>query len=137
MKGARDRVMRGALKPVVFVVVTVVLTGVYFAVNYAGLYLKFHFNGLSPFWPAAGMGVALLWLFGLRWWPVIVIGELLGAVYGGRDWVVGCTDSVSQMAEALLASVLLKGFDVRPELARTRDVLGFLALGVLLPASVG
>ena len=129
--------MRRVNKALLYAVVAAALTGVYFAVNYAGLYLKFHFSGLSPFWPASGMAVALLWLFGLRWWPVIVIGELLGAIHGGRDWLVGVTDSLAQMAEALLAYFLLKGFDVRPELGRTRDVLAFLALGAVLPAAVG
>jgi len=129
--------MRAILKALQYVSIAVVLTGVYFLSNSAGLYLKFHFSGLSPLWPASGMAVALLWLYGLRWWPVIVVGELLGARFGGRDWYVGITDSAAQMAEALLAMVLLKGFDVRTEFARVRDVLGFVTLGTLLPSVVG
>ena len=129
--------MRSVTKALRYIGTALVLTGVYYFANRAGLYLKFHFSGLSPLWPASGMAVALLWLYGLRWWPVIVIGELLGAHYGGRDWYVGATDSVAQMVEALLAMTLLKGFEVRAEFARIRDVLGFAALGVLVPASVG
>ncbi|MGE5624435.1 MAG: EAL domain-containing protein [Bacillota bacterium] len=129
--------MRKVSRALLYAGVAILLTGVYYLANRAGLYLKFHFSGLSPFWPASGMAVALLWLFGLRWWPVIVLGEFLGAVYGGRDWVVGLTDSVAQMAEAVLATVLLNGFGIHGEFKRNRDVLGFLFLGALLPAAVG
>lgn len=129
--------MGPAAKALRYAVLAVLLTGAYYYANRAGLYLKFHFSGLSPLWPASGMAVGLLWLFGLRWWPVIVVGELLGAVYGGRNWVVGLSDSVAQMAEALLATLLLKGFGVPERFQRTRDVLGFVVLGAAVPTALG
>ena len=120
-----------------YLALAVLLTGVYFLCNYAGLYLKLHYHGFSPLWPATGVAVALLWLYGLRWWPVIVVGELLGAHYGGRDWGVGATDAVAQLVEALVAAMLLRGLGIRPDFERTRDVLGLTFMGGLLPALIG
>jgi diguanylate cyclase (GGDEF)-like protein/PAS domain S-box-containing protein len=120
-----------------YVALAVLLTGVYFLCNYAGLYLKMHYHGLSPLWPATGAAVALLWLYGLRWWPVIVVGELLGARYGGRDWGVGATDAVAQLAEALAAALVLRGLGTKPDFARIRDVLALAFPAGLLPALIG
>src|SRR3954470_22353463 len=32
---------------------------------------------VSAIWPPAGLGIAVLYLGGLRWWPGIFLGELL------------------------------------------------------------
>jgi integral membrane sensor domain MASE1 len=32
---------------------------------------------VSAIWPPVGLGIAALYLFGLRWWPGIFLGELL------------------------------------------------------------
>ena len=42
-----------------------------------------HFN-IAPIWPPAGIGFACLLLGGLRAWPIIVIGALLGQVFSVR-----------------------------------------------------
>jgi len=31
----------------------------------------------GAFWPATGVGIAVLYLGGLRWWPGVVLGDLL------------------------------------------------------------
>lgn len=123
------------MKALFYLLAAVVLTGVYGLCNYAGLYLKLHFNGLSPLWPTAGMGVALLWLYGLRWWPVIVIGELLSTHYIGRSWEISAAESLSQAAEAFAAVGLLRWLVVDPRFSRTRDVLLFV-FAVTLPAAL-
>ncbi len=129
--------MSNVAKALRYLAIALVLSGVYFVSNYVGLYLKLNYSGLSLLWPAAGLAVTLLWCYGLQWWPVIVVGEVLGAHFGGREWLVGLTDSAAQLIEALLAFALLKGFDVQPNLGRTRDVLGLVFLGALVPSAVG
>ena len=131
-----DRVSSAA-KILQYAIIAVVLTGVYFLLGYSGLYLKFHYDGLSPIWPAAGLGVALLWLFDVRWWPVIVVGEYFSAVVAGRSPLIGGADGVVQLVEALLAAGLLNGFGVQAEFKRSRDVLGLAFFGCLVPAVVG
>src|SRR3954447_8162377 len=32
---------------------------------------------VSAIWPPAGVGIAALYLWGLRWWPGVLIGELV------------------------------------------------------------
>ena len=32
---------------------------------------------VSAIWPPAGVGIAALYLWGLRWWPGMFLGELL------------------------------------------------------------
>ena len=37
-------------------------------------------GGVGAFWPATGVGIALLYLGGFRWWPGILLGDLLGTI---------------------------------------------------------
>src|SRR5579863_6436652 len=67
-------VMRGIGQILLYLATAVVLTGVYLGANYLGLYLKLHYYGIAPLWPAAGVSVALLWLGGFRWAPVVLVG---------------------------------------------------------------
>jgi diguanylate cyclase (GGDEF)-like protein/PAS domain S-box-containing protein len=127
--------MRALLKALFYLAAAVALTGLYGLCNYAGLYLKIHYDGLSPLWPTAGIGVMLLWQYGLRWWPVVVVGELLSTHYVGRSWGVSGTGAISQLAEALLAVALLRKLQVDAQFPRSRDALLFVFLGVV-PASV-
>lgn len=110
-----------------------VLSGVYYLANRLGLFLRISYGGLSPLWPAAGIGVALLWLYGLRWWPVIVIGEVFSAHYLGQSWALGFSGGLSQLVEGLLATGLLKQSRVDPRFQQARDPLLFLVMGSLLP----
>ena len=32
---------------------------------------------VSAIWPPAGLGIAALYLWGLRWWPGILLGEFV------------------------------------------------------------
>src|SRR5690349_1456306 len=127
--------MRALLKAFFYLVAAVALTGLYGLCNYAGLYLKSHYDGLSPLWPTAGIGVVLLWQYGLRWWPVVVVGEVLSTHYFGRSWAVSGTDALSQIAEALAATGILRWFAVDAQFPRTRDVLLFV-FAAALPASL-
>src|SRR4029453_8547024 len=33
-------------------------------------------GGVGAFWPATGVGIAVLYLGGLRWWPALLLGDL-------------------------------------------------------------
>jgi len=129
--------MRALLKASLYFAIAAVLTVVYALCHVVGLYLKSHYQGLTPLWPAAGIGLALLWCYGLRWWPVIVLGDILGSHYLGRSWAAGAADSLSQIVEALLAVGLLRSFSVDASFKRSRDVLLFVLLGCVPAALVG
>ena len=129
MSALRDAVKYAAL--------AVILTGVYFLCNYLPLYLKINHDGLAPLWPATGLSIALLWIWGYRWWPVIVLGEVLSAHLLGRSWLMSGASGAAQLGEALLAAVALRGMGVDPDFRRVRDVLMFVPAGCILPAAVG
>ena len=129
--------MGAILKTLCYVAAAVALTGLYGLCNYFGLYLKLHFDGFSPLWPTAGVGVMLLWQYGLRWWPVVILGELLSTHYIGRTWEVSATDALSQIAEALAAVGILRVLEVDAQFHRIRDVLLFVFAAALPAALLG
>ncbi|HET7176606.1 MAG TPA: EAL domain-containing protein [Gammaproteobacteria bacterium] len=129
--------MRALMNALFYALTAVLLTGVYFLANYLGLFLKLHYQDIAPLWPAAGVSVALLWLFGLRWWPVILFGEVLSMHFLGLTWERSATGALAQITEGLLAVFLLKRTVVDPMFGRSRDVLLFMLLGCLAPTFAG
>jgi signal transduction histidine kinase len=59
-----------------FVAGVVALGVAYFAAAKLGQTLRYTAS-VSAIWPPAGLGIAALYLWGLRWWPGIFLGELL------------------------------------------------------------
>ncbi|HSN18743.1 MAG TPA: EAL domain-containing protein [Gammaproteobacteria bacterium] len=129
--------MGAFVKALYYVAAAVALTGLYGLCDYSGLYLKLHFDGLTPLWPTAGIGVVLLWQYGLRWWPVLIIGKLLSTHYIGRNWGMSAVDAIAQFAEAMAAVGLLRLLDVDAQFHRTRDVILFVFAATLPAALLG
>lgn len=108
-------------------------TAVYYGGAQVGLLLRVQFGDLSPLWPPSGMAVALLWCFGTRWWPVIVVGEVLTALTLKQPIAMGLAGAAAQCVEALLATHLLRWIQVSLKLDRPRHVFYFADFGVLIP----
>src|SRR3954454_12773734 len=101
---------------------------------------------VSAIWPPAGLGIAALYLWGIRWWPGILLGELL--VNGDlllHDASIPLGSLVGQqagnMAEIIVGALLLRRL-VGPRAAMDRvDQVGrmLLALGtaIAISATVG
>src|SRR6478672_4257234 len=53
------------------------VAGTYYLAGRVGLKLAYLDGAVAAIWPPAGLGLAVLFLFGLRLWPGIVIGDLL------------------------------------------------------------
>ena len=53
-----------------------VLAAAYYGAAKLGQTLRYTAS-VSAIWPPVGLGIAALYLWGLRWWPGIFIGELL------------------------------------------------------------
>ncbi|HET7922939.1 MAG TPA: EAL domain-containing protein [Gammaproteobacteria bacterium] len=113
------------------------LTVAYYLANRLGLLLRVDYGGITPLWPSAGMAVALIWLFGLRWWPVILLGEFLSARYLGQSSLLGLSGGLIQLIEALLCTALLKRFHLEPRFQHTRDPLLFMLAAIVVPAIGG
>jgi integral membrane sensor domain MASE1 len=62
------------------------ITGVlYFLAGMAGLAVPFTAGNVSPVWPASGIALACLLLFGLRCWPAIYLAAFLVNFFWARS----------------------------------------------------
>ena len=55
----------------------VLVAAVYYGAGRIGLELAYLDGAVAALWPPAGLGLAVLFLYGVRLWPAIVVGDLL------------------------------------------------------------
>jgi signal transduction histidine kinase len=98
----------------------------YYVAGRIGLELAYLDGAVAALWPPAGLGLAVLFLYGPRLWPGIVIGDLwLGDYSTPLPTVLGQTvgNTVALVLAALLLRRLTGG---RGELDRVADVLALV-----------
>src|SRR3954465_15605633 len=98
----------------------------YYGAGRVGLELAYLDGAVAALWPPAGLGVAALYLYGIRLWPGIVIGDLLLADFGQpAGTIAGQTigNTLSLVVGALLLQRLLPAGG---RLERTLDVLALV-----------
>lgn len=128
-RGTRGR----QVKQLRYLASAALLIAVYVLANRLGLFLQVSYGGLTPLWPAAGIAVALLWRGGLGWWPVVLVGEFLTALWLEQPWLAGINGGLAQLLEAGFAAVLLRRLLSTGDFTTTRDVFLFIGAGCLLP----
>ena len=104
---------------------------VYYGTGRLGLELAYLNGAVAALWPPAGLGLAVLFLYGVRLWPAIVIGDLfLGDYSTPLGTVLAQTfgNTVAVVAAALLLRRLTSG---RGGLERVTDVLAFVACALV------
>ena len=103
----------------------------YYLAGRIGLELAYLNGAVAALWPPAGLGLAVLFLFGVRLWPGIVIGDLwLGDYSTPLGTVLGQT--VGNTLALILAALLLRRLTGgRGELDRVVDVLALVACALL------
>ena len=109
------------------------LTLLYYAGARLGLFLKVAYGGVTPIWPASGIAVAVFWIKGTRFWPMILLGEFFIALTLGQPPVAGLIGGVAQLIEASIAVFLLRRLRLRSLSLSARSVLWFSVAGVLAP----
>src|SRR5688572_16832023 len=110
------------------VVVTAVL---YFAAATFGLRLAFEVEQVTLVWPATGVALAALVLFGREVWPGIAIGAFAANVVVNEPVLTAAGVAAGNTLEAVLAAWILTRLGVAPSLHRLRDVI-ILLLGAAL-----
>jgi signal transduction histidine kinase len=101
-------------------------------------------GGVGAFWPATGVGIALLYVGGLRWWPAILLGDLLASVVdlpGERQPLgIALADTAGHLARAVGAVVILQRLVGRraamDRLAQVGAVFVAVAVGEAISATV-
>ncbi len=103
----------------------------YYLAGRIGLEFAYLDGAVAAIWPPAGLGLAVLFLCGVRLWPGIVIGDLLlGDFSTPFATVLGQTIG-NTLALVLAVLVLHRVTGGRGELARVADVLALAGCAVL------
>jgi integral membrane sensor domain MASE1 len=123
--------MRGTPVSARYVVAVAVVAVAYYLAGRAGLELAYLNGAVAALWPPAGLGLAVLFLYGLRMWPGIVLGDLwLGDYSTPLPTVLAQTlgNTVALVLAALLLRRLTGG---RGKLDRVVDVLALVACALV------
>src|SRR4051812_29206742 len=121
-------------------VAVVVAALAYYGAGRVGLELAYLDGAVAALWPPAGLGLAVLFLYGVRLWPAIVIGDLaLGDYSTPLGTVLAQTvgNTVALVVAALLLRRLTGG---RGGLDRVPDVLALFAcalVAAVVSAAIG
>src|SRR5918999_5521954 len=98
----------------------------YYAAGRLGLELAYLDGAVAALWPPAGLGVAVLFLYGIRLWPGIALGDLLLADFSQPvGTIIGQT--VGNTVSLVIAVLVLRRLGARGRMDRTRDVVALLA----------
>lgn len=110
------------------------LTGFYTLLASLGLSVSIIAGIVSPFWPASGLAIALLALWGLRLWPAITIGAVAANVLiAGSPLAVAVGIAAGNTLEALVGAWMLRRLGVLGEISSVRDAAVLLAVTVIAP----
>ena len=96
-------------RPVVYAGTVALATSAYYLAGRIGLELAYLDGAVAAMWPPAGVGLAVLFLFGLRLWPAIVIGDLLLGDYSTPLGTV-LAQTVGNTVALVVAAWLLRRF---------------------------
>lgn len=113
----------------------------YYAAAHMGYAFQFSGPVAALVWLPVGVAVAFLYIAGTRFWPGVVIGDLLVNNYGTLPLGSALAQSVGNLLEVLVATVLLRRLCPREEpIASLRGVAGVLAAlagGTFVSATIG
>ncbi len=107
------------------------LAGAYYLAGRIGLELAYLNGAVAALWPPAGLGLAVLFLYGIRLWPGIVAGDLLLADFSTPFGTVLGQTIGNTLALVIAALVLRRLTGGRGELDRVVDVLALVACAFL------
>ncbi len=114
----------------------VALTGVYFLSGQVGWFFPDAFFTITPLWLPGGVGLVVLYYFGYRYFPVVLVGlYLLNLFQGGLGNGFAVITSIGSTLATLTAVIILRNRDFSPRLNRVRDLFP-LVFSILIMASL-
>lgn len=114
-------------------ILVVATAAVYLAAAKLGLSLAFFAEQVTPVWPASGIALAAVVLFGPSIWPGIWLGALIANLAVGEPALAAASIATGNTLEAMVALWLLRRFGgFEPSLSRLRDVFGLVLFGATL-----
>jgi signal transduction histidine kinase len=117
------------------------LAGLYYGGAKTGYLLEFAGPVAAIVWLPVGVGIAFLYLGGLRYWPGVLIGDLLANNYSALPIGSALGQTCGNMLEVVLAALLLRRLVPRGSpLASVRGVGAIVVAilgGTLVSATIG
>jgi signal transduction histidine kinase len=137
-------IIKFAVNPVISKSVRMaILAGAYFVLAKLGLQLAHLHASISPVWPATGMALATLLLWGLDLWPAVFLGALLVNLTTVHDASAGvrmvqalgiaCGNTLEAVAGAWLVGRFARG---RRAFLRANDVFRYIFLAGSLATAI-
>lgn len=94
-------------------------------------------SNLGPVWPAYGVAVAAILLYGYRIWPAVASAAFLIALLSPESYLTALGQSTGSTVAALTGCFLLRRFaNFDNSISRLRDALALVLLGGLASAAV-
>src|SRR6266851_4568033 len=136
----RHDLSRGAFQG--YAVRLALVFGLYFAAGKLGLSAPFTSGNVSPVWPASGVALASVLLWGYEVWPGLALAAFFVNFLSPIPAISSIGVALGNTSSALLGGYLLRRFiSDKPSFERLRDVLGLIAFGAaiapIVAASVG
>jgi signal transduction histidine kinase len=103
----------------------------YYGAGRIGLELAYLNGAVAALWPPAGFGLAVLFLYGVRMWPAIVLGDLLLGDYSTPLGTVLAQTIGNTIALVAAALLLRRLTDRRGDLDRVADVVALFVCALL------
>jgi PAS domain S-box-containing protein len=111
--------------------------GLYFVAGMSGLLVPFTTSNVSPIWPASGVALASLFVFGWRCWPAVTVAAFLVNYISLLSPFAALGLALGNTAASLSGYFLLRripGF--QPSLSRLQDLLGLIAFAAVISSTI-
>jgi signal transduction histidine kinase len=120
----------------------VLVFALYVTVGKLGLSVPFTSGNVSPVWPASGVALATVLLWGYEIWPGLALAAFFVNFLSPIPAIFSVGIALGNTSSALLGGYLVRRFiSDKPSFDRLRDVLGLIAFGAaigpIVAASVG
>jgi PAS domain S-box-containing protein len=121
-----------------FVYQLLLLALIYYASAQLGVKIGALKGNIAPLWPPTGIAIAVLLLYGRRFWPGIFLGALVfNGTTGGVPIQAAIGMAVGNTAEAVVAYFLIKRRgSFRNDLSRSQDVLMYFVFGGIIATAI-
>src|SRR3989344_379448 len=115
---------------------TILFVGVYFAVGLTGLTFAEQTQQVSVVWPATGVAIAVLLIFGARYWPGILIGAFLVNVMSNEPPFAALGIAIGNTLESVVAVLLLRSWNFDNSLGRLKEAVKYIAAAVFFGPAI-
>ena len=125
-----------------YLVGILVLAALYIVAAKIGLSLALTVKQITTVWPPSGLALAVLVLYGRKFWPGVFLGAFVANLLTSEPSQVALGIAVGNTLEAVAGASLLRwSVRLRPSLERVKDVIGLAvlsaAISTMISASIG